>query len=123
MGIFCLGVQAFVLSLLHARPALAFRRPITLELIGEDHARNVAQPFEQLAEKWLSGLCVALALHKDIEHICVLIHRWPERLSLATEGEENLIQVPFVATTRARTTPFIGLGLTKNEWHNFNKRW
>ncbi len=94
--------------MLHARQDLAFRSPITLQLIGDDHARNVVQPFEQLAEKSLRGLFVAVALHKDIEHISVLIHRSPQIMSLATDGEEDLIQVPFVATARA-TTQFIGI--------------
>ena len=100
--------------MLHARQDLAFRSPIPLQLIGDDHARNVVQPFEQLADKSLRGLFVAVALHQDLEHISVLIHRSPQRLSLATDGEEDLIQVPFVATARA-TTQFIGRGLTKFE--------
>ena len=112
---FRLGVHPFVLAVLHARQDLAFCCSITLQLIGDDHARNVVHPFEQLAEKSLRGLFVALALHKDIEHISVLIHRWPQRLSLATDGEEDLIQVPFVATARATTTQFIGRGSTKCE--------
>ena len=106
-----LVVHPFVLAVLHARQDLAFCCSITLQLIGDDHARNVVHPFEQLAEKSLRGLFVALALHKDIEHISVLIHRWPQIMSLATDGEEDLIQVPCVATARARTTPFIGRGL------------
>ena len=114
MGIFRPVVQSFVLPMLHARQDLAFCRSITLQLIGDNHARNVLQPFEQLAEKSLRGLFVAVALHKDIEHISVLIHRSPQRLSLATDGEEDLIQVPFVATARA-ATQFIGRGLTKCE--------
>ena len=115
MRIFRPVVQSFVLPMLHARQDLAFRSPIPLQPIGDDHARNVVHPFEQLAEKSLRGLFVALALHKDIEHISVLIHRWPQIMSLATDGEEDLIQVPFVATARATTTQFIGRGSTKCE--------
>jgi len=55
-----------------------------------------------------------LHARQDLEHISVLIHRSPQRLSLATDGEEDLIQVPFVATARA-ATQFIGRGLTKFE--------
>ena len=55
-----------------------------------------------------------LHARQDLEHISVLIHRSPQRLSLATDGEEDLIQVPFVATARA-ATQFIGRGLTKCE--------
>ena len=106
---FRLGVHPFVLAVLHARQDLAFCCSITLQLIGDDHARNVVHPFEQLAEKSLRGLFVALALHKDIEHISILIHRSPQILSLATDGEEDLTQVPFVATARATATQFIGM--------------
>src|SRR5438105_15863240 len=105
---FCLGVHPFVLAVLHARQDLAFCCSITLQLLGDDHARNVVQAFEQLAEKSLRGLFVAVALYKEIEHISVLIHCSPQILSLATDSEEDLIQMPFVATARARTTPFIG---------------
>jgi hypothetical protein len=109
MRIFRPVVHPFVLLVLHARQDLAFRSPITLQLIGDDHARNVVQPFEQLAEKSLSGLFVAVALYKDIEHISVLIHRSPQILSLATDAEEDLIQVPYVATAKATATQFIGI--------------
>ena len=78
MRIFRPVVQPFVLPVLHARQDLTFGRSIALQLIGDDHAWNIMQPFEQLAEKSLRDLFVAVALHKDIEHISILIHRSPE---------------------------------------------
>jgi hypothetical protein len=37
--------------MLHTWQDLAFGRTIAPELVGNDHARHVVQPFEELAEK------------------------------------------------------------------------
>jgi hypothetical protein len=106
-------VQPFVLTVLPALQDFAFRRAITLQLISDDHARNVLQSFEKLAEKSLGSMLVASALHKDIQHISVLIHCSPQLVSFATDREKHLIQMPLVATTRVTTSQFIGIGLPK----------
>ncbi len=77
MRVFRSIVEPFVLTMLHSWQNFTFRSLITLQLISDDHARNVAQPFEQLTEKSLRGLFIAMALYQDIEHIPVLIHRSP----------------------------------------------
>src|ERR1700730_13584132 len=65
-------VQPFVLTVLHARQDLAFGRTITLQLISDDHARNVLQPFEKFAEKSFRRLCVASALRPAYQARCRL---------------------------------------------------
>ena len=100
-----------MLAMLHSRQDLAFRCSLPFQLISDTHTRNVLHPFEQLAEKSLRGLLIAPALHKDVEHIAVLVHCSPHVMSLATESEEDLVHVPVVATMRATTTEFIGLRL------------
>jgi hypothetical protein len=40
-------VQSFVLAMLHTRQHLPFSRSITLQLISDDHAWYILQPFEQ----------------------------------------------------------------------------
>ena len=62
MRIFSTIVQPFVLTVLHARQDFAFRRAIALQLISDDYARNVLQPFEKFAEKSFRSLLVASAL-------------------------------------------------------------
>jgi hypothetical protein len=53
----------------------AWRHTVALQLIGHNHPGHVRQPFEELAEERRRGGRVAPALHQDIEHMAVLIHR------------------------------------------------
>jgi hypothetical protein len=62
----------------HAGQDLPFGGCIAFQLIGHNHPWHVRQPFEELAEELLRGGRVAPALHQDIEHMAVLIHRPPE---------------------------------------------
>jgi hypothetical protein len=75
--------------MLHTRQDLAFRRRITLQLIGDDHAGNVLQPYAQFAEKSFGGLLVAAALDQDIEYIAILVDRSPEGMPLALDRKED----------------------------------
>ncbi|EFH81112.1 hypothetical protein Krac_1799 [Ktedonobacter racemifer DSM 44963] len=106
-------VQPFVLTVLNTRQDFSFRRTITLQLISENHARNVLQPFEKLAEKPFGGFLVPSALHQDVQDGNVLVHCSPEILSLATDREKDLVQVPCVSTMGATATKFIRVGLPK----------
>jgi hypothetical protein len=100
-----------VLPMFHARQDLTFGGTITSEFIGNNHSRNVLQPFQQFPEKSLGGLCVASALDQDIKHVAMLIHRTPQIVLLPIDLEKNLVQMPFVPTTRATTTRLIGIRL------------
>jgi len=44
-------VQSFVLAMLHTRQHLPFSRSITLQLISDDHAWYILQPFEQFPKE------------------------------------------------------------------------
>jgi hypothetical protein len=48
--------------MLHARQELAFRRTIALQFIGNDHARDVLESFEKLAEELFGRVLIASAL-------------------------------------------------------------
>src|SRR5258708_25938860 len=104
MRVLCSIVEVLVLAVLHARQDLAFRCSITFQLISDNHTRNILQPFEKLAEKSFRGLLIASALHKDVDHIAVLVHSSPQVMYLATDSEQNLVHMPFVYTPPA-TTP------------------
>jgi hypothetical protein len=106
-------VQSFMLAMLHTRQDLAFRRSIPFQLIGDNHTWDVLQSFKKLAKKSLCGLLVASALHKNVEHIPILVHCSPEGMSLTTDRKEDLVHVPLVATARATTAQFIGVRLPK----------
>jgi hypothetical protein len=111
MRVFCPIVQAFVLAVLHTRQDLTFRRSIALQLIGDDHAWDVLQPFEQFAKKTFRGLLVALALNQDVEHIPILVDSSPQGMGFSMNFEKDFIQVPCVATTRAPPSQCIGVRL------------
>jgi hypothetical protein len=108
-------VEPFVLTMLHSWQYLAFRGPITLQLISDDHAWHILQPFEQFPKESLGGLFVASALHQDIKHVPILINGSPYIVFLASYGENHLVHVPFVPTTRAAAAQLIGVGLPKFE--------
>ncbi len=93
--------------MLYTRQDLAFGCTITLQFISDDHARDVLESFEELAEKSFRGFFVAPALDENVEHISVLIHRSPQIVSLATDREKHLVHMPLVATTRTATAQFV----------------
>ena len=102
-------IEIPTLAMLHAREDLALGRAIALQFIGDDHARHVLQPLEQLAKELLRRVLIAAALHQDIEDIVVLIHRAPQVMALAIDRKEHFIQVPLIA--RARTPPSQPIGV------------
>ena len=69
------------------------------------------QPFEEFAEKSFGSLCVASALYQDIQHVVMLIDRSPQKVFLSSDRQNDLVQMPFVATRRTTTTQFISIGL------------
>src|SRR5262249_24719105 len=56
---------------------------IALHLVGNDHARDVAHPLEQLAEELLGPPLIPPAFHQDIQHFPVLTARPPQIVMLA----------------------------------------
>src|SRR5258708_6711303 len=78
VGVFRSIVQSFVLPILHPRQDLAFGGSIALQFIGDDHAGDIVQSFEELPKKAFRRVCVASALHQDIQHVAVLINGSPE---------------------------------------------
>jgi hypothetical protein len=115
MRVLCSVVQSFVLPMLYARQDLTFCCTITPEFIGNNHSRNVLQPFKKFAEKSLGCLFVASALHQDIKHVAVLIHCSPEVVLLTANRQHDLVHMPCVSTTRAPAAPLIGVGLPECE--------
>src|SRR5215475_2878068 len=108
-------IEIPTLAMLHARENLALGRAIALQFIGDDHARHILQPLEQLAKELLRRVLIAAALHEDIADSVVLIHRAPQVMALAIDRKEHLIQVPFVAWLGASTFQPIRVVLPKLE--------
>src|SRR6266850_3882287 len=79
----------------------------SIEFVRDDHPRDVSQPFEQLAEKLLRSFLVSPTLHQDVEHVPVLIHRSPQVMPFAVDGQKHLVQGPLVARPGPSANKFI----------------
>jgi hypothetical protein len=89
VGIFRSIVESFVLPMLHAWQDLAFGCSIALQFVGDDHAWDVLESFEELPKKASRRVCVPSALDEDIEHVAVLIHGSPQIIPLSTDREKD----------------------------------
>jgi hypothetical protein len=110
VGVLRAVVPIAVRPMLDAGPDLPLGRSITVELVRQDHARDIREPLEPRAKASLRRLLVSPPLHRNIEHVALLIHRSPEIMTPPTNGEAYFIQVPRVAQSGAPTTPLIGAG-------------
>jgi hypothetical protein len=106
-------IEIATLAMLHPGHHLAFSGGVALELICNDHPRNVLQAFEQLFEELLGRLLVATTLHQDIQDVIVLIHRSPQVMASAVNGEKHLIEMPLIAGPGPPTPELIRIGLAE----------
>jgi hypothetical protein len=65
------------------------------------------------AEKLLGGFLVPATLHQNVEDVIILIHRAPQIMPLAVDGEEHLIKMPFVPRARPAALELVGVLLPK----------
>src|SRR5262249_35484408 len=87
--------------------------PIALQLVGDDHPRYVRQAFEQLAEELLRRPLIPAALHQDVQDVARLIHRPPEIVTLALDGQKHFIHLPLVTRSGTATTELVSILLAK----------
>ena len=76
---------------------LAMRDTVTAQAVGDEPPRLVLQPVQQSLEEPLRRRCIASALHQNIQHDPVLVHRTPQVMQHAVDPDEDLVQVPLVA--------------------------
>ena len=69
--------------------------------VGGDHGRREALLPEQLAHQLAGGVLVPPALHQDVQHLALVVHRPPEMHPLAADVHGHLVEVP----TRAGLRP------------------
>ena len=94
-------IKRATLTVLYAREALALRRAVAFEFIGDEHPWDVQQVFEELAEELLCRLLIAPPLYEDVEDVVVLIHGAPQVMALTVDGQKDCIQVPCISGLRA----------------------
>jgi len=97
VGVLRAVIQIPMLPMFHAWQELPLGGSITVQLVRDDDPWSILAPLEQLAEEFLCDLLVPPALHQDIEHLALLIHRPPEVVAFAMNGQKHLIQMPLVA--------------------------
>src|SRR3954453_23061140 len=101
-------VEALVLAVLDARHDLPLGGSRAFQLVGDQHTRRPALLLPQLAQQALGGLLVAPALDKNIENVAFLVDRAPQPMLCAGDGDDDLIQVPFVAAAGCAPTKAVG---------------
>src|SRR5262249_2540838 len=106
-------VEVTTLPVFDPRQDLALGRAVALELIRNDDPRHVLEALEQLAEKLLRRLLIAPALHRDIEHMIVLIDGAPQVIALPVDRQKDLVKMPFVSWLGASVLQLIGIILPK----------
>jgi hypothetical protein len=106
-------IEVAALTVFYPWQELALGRAVALQLVGNDDAGNVREALEELAKKLLGGLLIAPALSQDVEHIIVLVDGAPQVMALAIDGEENLVQMPFIPRARPSALQLIRLLLPK----------
>lgn len=96
MRIFRLVVESFVLTVLDTWHDLPLCGCIASQFVRDDHAWNVLEPLEKLAEELFCRFLVAPTLDQNVKYIAILIHRSPERVLLAIDFEKHFIKMPRV---------------------------
>ena len=108
MGVFGPVIEALVLPMLDPRHDLSLGRSVALQLVGDEHTWGSALLLQELTEQALGGLLVAPALDENIENEAVLVDGTPQPMLLPGDADDDLIQVPFVATARRSPTDPVG---------------
>src|SRR5712672_1485618 len=108
MGVFGPVNEALVLTMLDPGHDLPLGSGVALQLVGDEHTRGSTLLLEELAEQAFGGLLVAPALDENIENEAVLVDGTPEPMLLPGEADDDLIEVPFVATARRSPADPVG---------------
>src|SRR5260370_41273653 len=115
--VFCTIVEpgcSFDEHVLHAQQLrdLGFCRRIAAQLIGDDLAWHWTRAQHTLEEAFGRGL-VAPLLYQDVEFGAMLVHRTPQQLRFATQGDEHLIEVPSATRLASRCFHPVSKALAK----------
>jgi hypothetical protein len=104
-------IEVPVLAVLHPRKHLLLRFAVAVQLIGDEHPRDVCQPPQPQATKRLCRLPGSMALSKNLEYVVILIAGPPEVMPCAIDGEKDFVQVPCVAGSGTPVPELMGIGV------------
>src|SRR5471032_334298 len=117
VAVLCTIVQpgcSFDEHVLHAHQLrdLGFCRRIAAQLIRDNLARHWTRAQHTLEEAFGGGL-VAPLLYQDVEFGTMLVHRTPQQVRFATQGDEHLIEVPGATRLASRCFHPVSKALAK----------
>ena len=90
-------MEIATLAVLYTRHHLTFGCPIAFEFVGDHHPWHVRQSFEEMMKKRLGCLLMPPTLHESVESVVILIHRPPQVMPLAVDGQKDRVEMSFVA--------------------------
>ena len=85
------------IEMLHGRHRRAVSGIIASQFFSDEPAWFKTLPFQKPTEKPFSRLLIAPALHKNINHITILIHCSPQILSLPLDRDKDFVAMPRIA--------------------------
>jgi len=109
MGVLTPVVEITALAMVHSREHRACGGTGAVELIRDENAGHIPHALEPRAEERLRSLLAAPALPQDLTDVVVLIHRPPQVLTRAVDGQQPLIHMPRVTGLRPTAPEPIGV--------------
>ena len=96
MAVFGPVIEAFVGAVLDRRHDLLSGSTIGSQPVGDDAFGRQALLLEQSGQNPLRGFGVAPGLYDLVEYIAILIDRAPQPVSLASDADNDFIEMPDV---------------------------
>ena len=81
----------------HAGHDVTFGRAVGSEFVGDHDAWRMSLSFQKLSHQTFGCLRIAAALHQHVENEAILINSPPQPVLLAADGDDDFIELPFVA--------------------------
>ena len=101
-------VQALVLAMFDSKTHLRPGSAVGTELVRDHDARRCDGGFQELPHELLRSATVSSTLDQDVENEAILIDRAPQPVRLASNRDDDLIHMPFVAASRRALADLIG---------------
>src|SRR4030095_3913387 len=113
MRILCSVVLIFLLEVFDARHCCSFCRVVALQLVRDDHTRDISQPLQKFAKELLCRFLISSALDQNIQYVAILVYCPPYVMNASIDLEEHFIQVPAVTWPRTTAAQTVRISLAK----------
>jgi len=82
---------------------LPLRGPVRAQLVSDHDTWRRSLLLEKFSHQPLGRLCIAATLHQHIKHETILIDRAPQPVLLATDCDDNFVEVPLAIKLTSRS--------------------